>query len=641
MELYNITINENNLEQQLQYEHWSKLVFNSAELLNLDKPDILSNIATKILTSSGFCKHSTFITVSPNPNYKKIISEDNSVISPVMILYLMLDNTDNMIFFHEKKSQILYSSCEKYKAVLVSDSNICVNISNSPKLVMFSFYRSKPRKITYFESNFTNIVSIQPLNRNDFFSYNTNISLTNNIVNSDIINNFLNNDITMKQLLHTSKYNIILNVNNSSITTNMECDNYINDNNIYFDSIKGIYDFFYINCIMNTCDKNKIQTISSNINKYVKDFILQHTRFTNTHYYTNIFINNNLSNVEDLFILSIVKQIFTFKLGNEYNNTLYDITISKALPTMRDSSNSLLYSVIFCFDKLDNNNYIVLSDNNNIYSNHLHIIKPNTMSIIGFQPTQLKKYCLDTEKCFFINIFKYIAHDAGGRGIGSRGAKTYIKNTIESNLTFTDINTIMSNIDYKPAEKQNITVLSSDDFKYDKLMSIYNTYFHLNSHIHFFYNPGIAFNTCNNDIDNLRKTHKYNLDSLFHPVLKKINTIVLEYDFCEIKNSDVIFPSIIDIYKKVIINILNNNNSYKNFYINVEKCCIIKNDQSKYNLIYDDILDNPDDNLIIYANINIDDKSELFGNITISTNYSNKDVFLKNSLLFIIEASTN
>ena len=144
-----------------------------------------------------------------------------------------------------------------------------------------------------------------------------------------------------------------------------------------------------------------------------------------------------------------------------------------------------------------------------------------------------------------------------------------------------------------------------------------------------------------NGKDRLVKIKQYNLDSLFHPVLKKINTIVLEYDFCEIKNSDVIFPSIIDIYKKVIINILNNNNSYKNFYINVEKCCIIKNDQSKYNLIYDDILDNPDDNLIIYANINIDDKSELFGNITISTNYSNKDVFLKNSLLFIIEASTN
>ena len=631
MELYNITTNEDDLKDQVVYEQLSKSVFDHAELLNLDRPDFFSNIATEILISNGLCKNKTYVTVTTNPTNSCFMYNDTYTVYPEMTLYLMLNNTDNMIIFHKEKSQILYSSCEKYKAVLITNEKLDITLSKLSQIVMFNFYLTKPPNINDHESNFTTNISIQSLKKEAFLSYNTSISVTNNIVNDDIIKNFLNDDILMKQLLHTSKYNILLNVNNSIVTSNMVCDNYINDNHIYFDSIKRMYDFFYINCIMNTGNKNNIQTICSTINEYLYQTTLQ-SRFTQV-YPNCIVLNKANHSVEEMFILSIVKQIFTFKLGNEYDNSFYDICISK-MPATYIPEAKMIYGFIFCFDELDNNDYIVLEDNNKISSNHIHIIKPNAMSIIGFQPNQLKKCCVDIEKCVFINIYAFC---------GVAGDKTYIKNTIESNLTFTDINTIMSNIDYKPAEKQNITVLSSDDFKYDKLMTIYNTYSHLNSHIHFFYNPGIAFNTCNNDIDNLRKTHKYNLDSLFHPVLKKINTIVLEYDcyFYEIKNSDVMFPSIIDIYKKVIINILNNNNSYKNFYINVEKCCIIKNDQSKYNLIYDDILDNPDDNLIIYANINIDDKSELFGNITISTNYSNKDVFLKNSLLFIIEASTN
>jgi hypothetical protein len=398
----------------------------------------------------------------------------------------------------------------------------------------------------------------------------------------------------------------------------------IEDNNSLnlYEIKKNIVDVIKIN-FNSGIEENNFKKMCINLNENVSNICKN--KFLYEEDMKIVFLNDYNLTYEELIIRNICTKLL--KINDKLID--YDVAIVDKYCNNSDILKDLaLYTIIIVFDYLEEDDIILIDSSGefeydsikaNMNSNYKCIIKPDPLTIIFCDSTYIKfknnKNYIEIIICNKINttLEKFCGYN--------KKKTNYISNgiSIENNMLFDP--------QYTEIPHMLLSTYDSNSFYIENLLQLYKPYLKYSKFLKFFYKP------------NINEFHlNKNLLKFLYPIYEYISNIE---NIVIIDNIHPLFKYIFYIYKNIVITGIEEIFS-SGYSFNMIKCFITPNiNNTIFNTIYDDIHDNENNNLIIYASINLDFSNENFGKTILYTNYvniENKNYTNKNTLEFIIEA---
>lgn len=659
MELYNINSEICEKENLLNEICNNTKNLENFQLIELQDNCIFSKIVKEIISKNGMNVKNVFL------EYYSKTSKDCVRCKPEFLIknrFLIMSNqiilplTNNGDIFVHNERNIMYNFFEfgecilvntKYDFQLNSDNFIVIYLTNLIDIMNNDekwFYQEiNKHSISIFKNsiNYKKNIRLISLPRNKFrimsdILYYDNIfddfnsfiekGNYNKNVNEKLIFKIVKNDIKNKiSLCDVNNKNIQLIEDNDSLNLYELKKNMVDVMKIYFNS--DIEENYFKK--MCTDFNENISNICKNKFLYEEDIKI-------------VFLNNDNLTYEEVTITNICKDVF------ENNNNLlidYDIAIvDKYCNNYHMLKDLAIYTIIIVFDYLEEDDIFLIDSSGefeydsikaNINSNYKSIIKPDPLTIICCD----SRYINFKSNKNFIQIIIYNRVSSNlDKYCGYRKEKVnYISNNISTK------NNILLDPQYTKIPHMLLSTYDSNSFYIENLLQLYKPYLKYSKFLKFFYKPNITFiNDCHCKNSNIFNINEFDLNknllNFLFPIYEYISNIE---NIVIIDNIHPLFKYIFYIYKNIIITGIEEIFS-SGYSFNMIKCFITPNiNNTIFNNIYDDIHDNKNNNLIIYASINLDFSNENFGKTMLYTNYvniENKNYTNKNTLEFIIEA---
>ena len=697
MDLYNIEVDANGVLLPLSEIHCSSL--KPYQLLKYQDNCVFSEIAKKALMSSGMNVTKMHILIEYNNMETEEVNSrliyKNDILKCRIKQYITLTDI-GIKCYCDKRGNILVNKSKIGGCVLLN-SNIIDNINvisrGTTSILKISYFDKCPN-IDIFYKNTDTIeknIHTRMLVGGDFIKIDKPLNIVNNYIDTKMITDFIEyhgNDNVDKNIIISFKNTIkelgvkILDEKYSSFSDTI---NVLNIENL----------FSYNNLLLDVKSNDMCQyfrDICRNIKRNTKDKI---NSLYEREIFPELFLEDELKTEEERFIQKICIKILE-KNYMSYKNTELDITIG--YDTHIDiNKDKKKISIILCFEccKEDDNQVVIISDTDFFDPSHVYVVKPKVLNIISTGDKLCYKNMINIENYIQINIYEKISMDdyvssTYGRLLkkpmieivddpqGSSSSSSSLhylsencplcleplmeteteienenntdadadadaKNDMEATTVgSTDDPSHFANrkeniINYiEDTSEKRIQTSNCENLKVDFIEKIYRNYLSGNKVLHFMCNHNITFINNYNENINTLTVNKSIIHKRFHELLKTfiINNGNEKYN---INVSHSLFNPAIHVFKKIVVEAINEVYKNNSYLLNIKEIFILHKNKSDFKTTgYNDIIDNKNRNFIVYTSINIDIEDDLFGEITLYTNYVNYE-YGKKTLNFIIE----
>jgi hypothetical protein len=646
MDLYNIEVETNGILLPLSDVHCRDL--KPYQLLKYQDNCVFSEIAKKTLLNSGMNVNETHILIEYNNRNiyevkSKLIDKDNNNLD-CCIKQIITLNDIGIKGYYDKNSNNLLVNKSKIGGCVLINSNIInsirmiSDITCGISILEISYYHKCPDIDIIYNNNdiIKKKIHTEMLLESDFINIDKPLDIVNNYINIKNINDFIKNNSYDKV-----DKNMIISIKN----TEKAVEGRILDEKKYshFSDSINVLDIeecllSYKNLLLEFKSDDMFQyyqDMCRSINRSTKDNI---NSLFNKELLPELFLENELETEEERFIKEICIKILE-KSNKMYTSNKFDITIGydTHISKMNDKE---MFTIMLCFEccEEDDNQIVIISDNNNDYSpTHVYVIKPKVLNIISIGSNLRYKNMMNKEKYIQINIYEKISTDDYIKTTSGRLLKKPMIKIVDGVLNREFEKGGIINYIENASETYNIQTSNCENLKVDFIEKIYRNYLSGDKVLHFSCNHNITLINNYNENINAFSVNNTTIHKRFNELLKTfINNN--ENDKHIINGSDILFNPAICVFKNIVIEAINEIYKNNSYLLNIKEIFILNKNKSEYNRTgYNDLIDNKNRNFIIYTRINIDIEDDLFGEITLYTNYVNYEEYGKKTLNFIIE----
>ena len=636
MDLYNIEVDANGVLLPLSEIHCSSL--KPYQLLKYQDNCVFSEIAKKALMSSGMNITEMHILIEYNNMDTEEVNSrliyKNDILKCRIKQYITLTDI-GIKCYCDKRGNILVNKSKIGGCVLLN-SNIIDNItviSCGTSTLKISYFDKCP-DIDIFYKNTDTIeknIHTRMLVEGDFIKIDKPLNIVNNYIDKKMITDFIEyhgNDNVDKNIIISFENTItelgvkILDEKYSSFSDTinvLNIENLFSYNNLLLD-VNGDDMCQYFRDMCRNIKRNTNDKINSLFEKEI---------------FPELFLEHKLKTEEERFIQKICIKILE-KNNMSYNNTEFDITIGYDTHININKDKKYI-SIILCFEccKEDDNQVVIVSDKEFFDSSHAYVVKPKVLNIISTGDKLCYKNMINIENYIQINIYEKISIDDYVTSTYRRLLKKPMIEIVDDPSHFANRKEYIINYIEDTSEKR-IQTSNCENLKVDFIEKIYRNYLSGNKVLHFSCNHNITFINNYNENINTLTVNKSIIHKRFHELLKTfiINNGNEKYN---INVSHSLFNPAIHVFKKIVVEAINEVYKNNSYLLNIKEIFILHKNKSDFKTTgYNDIIDNKNRNFIVYTSINIDIEDDLFGEITLYTNYVNYE-YGKKTLNFIIE----
>jgi hypothetical protein len=630
MDLYSIEVETNELLLPLSEIHCSDL--KPYQLLKYQDNCVFSEIAKRTLLSNGMNVNEMHILIEYNNSNRESfipIDKDNNKLDCSIKQYITLNNIGKACYSDNNGNLLVNKS--KIGGCVLINSNININntiIELDTSMLIISYFIKCPDIDIIYNNNdiIEKRIHTNMLLESDFIYIDKPLNIINNYIDIKIINDFI------KCHIDDNAYkNLIISLKNTKKDSEVKIlhdgYSYLSDSINVLDIEEGLC---YTNLLLDVKSDDMFQyyqDMCRNIKRSTKDKM---NSLFNKELLPELFLENELETEEERFIKEICIKILE-KSNKMYNSNKFDITIGYDTHISKNN-NKQMFSLMLCFESCEeDDNQIVIISNKNINSpSDVYVIKPKVLNIISTDSNLFYKNMMNREKYIQINIYEKISINDYEEITSRRLLKKPMIKIIDGVLNREFEKGGIINYIEDTSEK-HIQTSNCENLKVDFIEKIYRNYLSGHKVLHFSCNHNITFVNNYNENINALSVNKTTIHKRFNELLKTfINNN--ENDKYIINVSDRLFNPAIHVFKKIVVEAINEVYKNNSYLLNIKEIFILHKNKSEFKTCDN----NKNINFIIYTSINIDIEDDLFGEITLYTNYVNYE-FGNKTLNFIIE----
>jgi hypothetical protein len=597
------------------------------QILELNDNCILSRLSYKFMISSGLNSESTSIVVEyigGGPEEYVLVDNDGEDLRCHGSVLISLTNDGYIcVYDNEENKEIFYSDCCMGDYIKLNNRSI-EYIMYGVNIVKINFYSKRPfniKEIYNISSDDVPKIYLSPLDASEFVEMDDRIYLKDYIITHNAIDKYIcgiKRELRKKRLI----IRVVEKEKDEDRSCSFVCNNTVSDVKMVDDNDSEdiLRTWFYnkkllriYKIIVNELSGQEIcYAIKGDINRRIKTLNCESNNelFINCNSNNELFINKINFNLYEKFILDICKEYIYNDTGKMSSSYDYDITICVTDNDKRISNSKHLFTLIITYEKMCEDDILIKKG-----IGHISLFRSDLMYVCGYAGDIENK--IDSSKYLKINIYKkmtcneyvHFSEPAHQR------KKPYLYNDTLKNIR--SDNTV--NITLNEIVAKNITTTCKDNITLCNIMNIYKNYD--NRYIIFQYVMDTMVYHTNMSLTNIDVVKKLSINKEYHSILnifKNESKLINIID----KSHELMIPSL-RVFNEIIGDGIEKIYGINEKIFNMKKCFItgIVSENTKFNSVYSSVCDNPNNNVIIYASINLDNDNNEYGMITYYTNY--------------------